>query len=179
MLAFSQNFMNLLIRVITWIAIIVISALILLLVASIFSRVFFDMPILGTFEMAELMTLVIVYSTIPLTEKDNGHVKIDLFTSRLPQNLQDGLSFLMSFFVLAYILFLSWQGLVMAKSSYYSHQASSILDIPHYPFMLIISLGSFLFGLQIIANMFLIYFKKRHKGIKNDDTKVESDNGPH
>ena len=137
----------------TWLAIAALSGLVLVLVGNVVTRALFNAPILGTVEIAELLTLVIVFLTIAYTEKEKGHVTIDLLLPKLPRKFRAASTVVLLLLSIAYFLLLAWQGFLMMLSNIHPYLTSQILDIPLYPFMLIISFGSLLISLQMAVNM--------------------------
>ncbi len=152
-LSVAEKSLGVIIRIMTWLAIAALSGLVLLLVGNVFSRYLFNAPILGTVEIAELLTLVIVFLTIAYTEKEKGHVTIDLLLPKLPQRFRSVSTVVLLLLSMAYFLLLAWQGFLMMLSNIHPYLTSQIMDIPLYPFMIIISFGSLLISLQMAVNM--------------------------
>ena len=72
----------------TAVAATIIFALMLLVVADVAGRKFFNSPVHGTIEIASLTLPVIVFLSIAYLQGLKEHVTVDLFTSRLPQQVQ-------------------------------------------------------------------------------------------
>jgi TRAP-type C4-dicarboxylate transport system permease small subunit len=170
-LAVAQESLAVVIKIMTWLAIAALSGLALILVGNVVSRALFNAPILGTVEIAELLTLVVVFLTIAYTEKEKGHVNIDLLLPKLPRNFRAASTVVLLLLSVIYFLLLAWQGVSMMLSNIHPYLTSPILDIPFYPFMLIIALGSFLVSLQTLLNLLQ---ERMMKGISKESRRTEA-----
>jgi TRAP-type transport system small permease protein len=93
----------------TWLNMGVLTFLILLIVANILSRALFRKPLLGTVELAELLTLVTVFLSLAYTEVRRGHVYVNLLTVKFPRVLKAAVAFIMSILAAVYFLSMSWE----------------------------------------------------------------------
>ena len=137
-----------------WVNVGVLTILILLIVTNIVSRAFFRKPVLGTVEMAELLTLVTVFLSLAYTELRHGHVSVSLLTSKFPRMLKMAIAFIMSIFAALYFLSMSWESASEMLAYLSPLRASSTLNIPYFPFMGLIAFCSLALGLLILVNMF-------------------------
>ncbi|MCX7561726.1 TRAP transporter small permease [Sulfitobacter sp. F26204] len=55
---------------------------------DVFGRYVFDIPLKGGTELTELLLVSIIFVGLPAICLDDGHVKVDLITERLPRTLQ-------------------------------------------------------------------------------------------
>ena len=51
-------------------------------------RYFFNRPVMGTYELSELMLAAIVFFGLAYTAVEQGHIRVDLITSILPKKIQ-------------------------------------------------------------------------------------------
>ncbi len=137
----------------TWINVGMLSLLVLLIVSNIVSRALFKKPVLGTIEMAELLTLITVFLSLAYTEVRKAHVRVDLLTCKFQSKVKMVLAFAMSFLTATYFIAMSWQGGAQMLSYLSPLRTTGILSIPLSPFMLIIAFGSLMLGLLILTNM--------------------------
>jgi TRAP-type C4-dicarboxylate transport system permease small subunit len=128
----------------------VLVIMMLLTVADVLLRYAFRRPILGTVELTEYMMIPVVFLAIPWCAMKGAHAKIDLVIERLPPRVQaifDSVSGLIGLFMISLIC---WQGLLESKNMWVSHIGADMLNVPTYPFYLIVGIGAFLFALVLL-----------------------------
>ncbi|MBC6405940.1 MAG: TRAP transporter small permease [Rhodospirillales bacterium] len=75
-------------------------------VVDVIGRYWFDSPLIGAFELTQLMLCGLIFSALPLTTRAGEHIEVDLLFGNLPRPLQSlfrVLSRLISAVVLAVI----------------------------------------------------------------------------
>lgn len=127
-----------------------------LTVFDIVARSLFRMPILGSYEITQFLLAIFVLLGIGYTEQVDGHVKVTLFSERMPRRLRIGFDIFVSF--LSSILFavVVWKGWIHAVNAFHSGLSSDILRIPAYPFLFILPLGAGFLCLEIIIKLFTL-----------------------
>jgi TRAP-type C4-dicarboxylate transport system permease small subunit len=129
----------------------VLVIMMLLTVADVLLRYIFRRPILGTVELTEYMMIPVVFLAVPWCAIKGGHAKIDLVVERLPPKAQaifDIVAGLIGFFMISLIC---WQGFLESKNMWVSHIGADMLNVPTYPFYLIVAAGAFLFALVLLV----------------------------
>ena len=63
--------------------------LMMLTVADVFLRKFFNAPILGSYEITEFLLVVLVFFAIPWAALKKANVKVDLIVGELSERVQD------------------------------------------------------------------------------------------
>lgn len=124
----------------------------------------FHRPIVGDVELVQLGMVVLISSGIAYTEKVNGHISIGLLVDKLSKNVQ---------FILNKITYLMGMIICLLFSYIYINVfidhltnkklTTDLLTIPYYPFDLLISLGFFLWALQLFLK-----FINRNESSKED-----------
>lgn len=121
-------------------------AMLIITVADVFLRYFFNAPITGTVEIIERFMVVAGFFGAAWCAVKGGHLKVDIFMNRLPGRIRliaDSITLLMGMTVVAVI---AWQGFSQAMYSLSVKSASDLLEIPDYPFYFVVGLGyTFLF----------------------------------
>ena len=116
----------------------------------------FNTPVPGTFEATEALMVVSAFLAIAYNQQVRGHIKVELFTSRMSPRLQ--LKFEAFNFLLSSIFFflLTWQGwrfaIVSLKVREYE---SGLIAFPVYPAKLLLALGLTLMTLQCVRDLII------------------------
>lgn len=126
---------------------------------------FFDHPILGSYQISELILVWIICLAWPFTTGVRGHVRVEILISRLPQATQDIIGLFIHIMALGIFMLLVWQGIEMIKFSVEMRELVSIIDIPLYPFQFAVPIGAFLTCLVLVAQ-FIKLMRKMKKGVE-------------
>lgn len=113
----------------------VISGLTLVLMAlmslrSILGRSLFNSPLLGDYELVQMLSAVAVSLSLPYTNWVKGHVIVDFFTTNAPAKVNRWLDAVAQAFIAFFSAILCWntlRGLFDLKST---GDASMLLEIP-------------------------------------------------
>ena len=124
-----------------------------LIVADVCMRYLFSRPIVSTHELVMFLMAVVVFSALSYTETVDGHVRIDLVVSRLPQRAQGALRFVASILSSALFALIAQQNFVRAKALRLEGLTSSILHVPVYPFYLFAAFGCALLCLVLLVDV--------------------------
>lgn len=145
-----------------FIAIIFILAMMGFTVTDIFLRYVFRAPILGNLEVIEYLMVVAGFLGVAWCAVNNGHLKVDMIMNRLPSRTQavtDSITLAMGTAVVAIV---AWQSFVKAQEVRLDQVASAFLNIPAYPFYLVVGVS---YGLLFLA-MLPILIEHIRKGIQ-------------
>jgi len=122
--------------------------------ADVAGRYIFDSPVLGTQELMQVMMGAIVMLGWAYTQKEDGHVKVELFTNMMPYRAQKVLALIMTVIALglfAIIAMKSWD-IALANIS----RRFLVVDFPSGPFYFLVPVGSFFLCLEFIVHIFHI-----------------------
>jgi TRAP-type C4-dicarboxylate transport system permease small subunit len=131
----------------------------LLIVADVFGRRFFNQPITGTLEINEFMLVIITFCTIAFCQFIKGHITIDILVERLSQKTQNLIDTIIYVFYLIISALLSWQLYVQAFTILKQQTTSGTLQIPVYPFAFIAAIGCTLLCLVVLMHLFMYLTK--------------------
>jgi TRAP-type C4-dicarboxylate transport system permease small subunit len=134
-------------------AMIVLMAMVLMIVVDITLRRFFNSPLSWSFEVIEVMLVIVVFFTVAYCCATKGHISVDLLTSRLSKKGQVILEVLGYLLGLILFAFMTWCSILSALEEMASHRVTGILLIPIYPFILVVALGSTLLALVLLAQL--------------------------
>ena len=124
--------------------------LMVLTVADVIARSFFNKPIPGTFELSEYMLAVIVLLGAAYTQQVRGHVAVDFFTGRCPLRVRAALNALTGAASLFVVAIAVWQGAVAGIDE---KSVSDQLRIPQWPFRLLVAAGGLLLWLELALEL--------------------------
>jgi TRAP-type C4-dicarboxylate transport system permease small subunit len=135
------------------VALIFLMAMMLIIVANIIGRVFFQTPVHGALEIAGLCGVITVSVAIGLTEREKRNVTITILSSRFTPRIAAIFSVITSFLSLAGVAAVCWAVFKFAEHAATGHLLSEILDIPTAPFKFIWAFGCTLLCLYIVNNI--------------------------
>jgi TRAP-type C4-dicarboxylate transport system permease small subunit len=84
-------------------------AMALMSVYSILGRAFFDKPLLGDYELVQMMSAVAVTMALPFCQMAKGHVIVDFFTVRSPARANAALDLIAALLMAVCAFALSWR----------------------------------------------------------------------
>jgi TRAP-type C4-dicarboxylate transport system permease small subunit len=125
----------------------------ILTVADVAGRYFFNRPLQGTNELTGLSLVCVAASALAYSQIKKGHIRVDLISGRLSprgQNILDAIAYLFCLFASVLI---TWQTFVRAASYIVSKRATETLVIPFFPFMLLLGLGFFFLALVSLVDL--------------------------
>ena len=105
----------------------VIACLALMTFADVFARYVFNSPFSFTIELTEAAMGVIVFFGLALVTHEDGHISVDIVTSRLRARLRAALGLLMQAIALAYLALLVWRLWIRALELYDFGDTTQIL----------------------------------------------------
>ncbi len=77
--------------------------------ASIVGRTFLDMPILGDYELVQVMCAMAVSMSLPYCQLGRGHVIVDFFTTRAPRRVVRALDVFASLLLAVLAFVVAWR----------------------------------------------------------------------
>ena len=111
----------------------VLLAMLLLGIADVMGRYFFNRAIVGTLEIFEIMIPAMVLLSLAYTQQVKAHVTVDILCARLPPRLRAILAFLTTCWAIVLFAVIAWQGTAVAISY---HQMNSVITNIHVPMIL-------------------------------------------
>jgi TRAP-type C4-dicarboxylate transport system permease small subunit len=120
---------------------------------DVMGRYLFNKPILGTYEIFEILLPAIVLLGLGYTQGNNSHVRVELFISHLSARKQTILNFVtngLALFISALIL---WRGWVLATAYWHMGRTIPTIEVPMFLPQLLVPLGAFILILVLIIQM--------------------------
>jgi len=120
----------------------------LLTVADVSGRYFFNSPITGATEISRLMMVLIVFPALGWAALGRTHVKVDILVSRLPQKVQAIVNAVTLLIALGTYSLITWRSFLEAAVV---NRKTSLLALPFTPFYWLMSVGFAIFCLAIVV----------------------------
>ncbi|MFC1971617.1 TRAP transporter small permease subunit, partial [Chloroflexota bacterium] len=135
--------------------------MVLLILLSIFVamqailRTVFNTNIVGMFDLSMFALLIFPFLTMAYTEREDGHIIVDVWVNRLSERARNGLTVGVYIISILFPFVFGWQALQLSLESFaHGVDTYSVLIIPKGIFWSTISGGSFLLGLVILRKLF-------------------------
>lgn len=127
-------------------------ALMFLTMADVILRYVFTMPITGSFDLTELLMVILIVFGVAHCGFIREHVKVDLVLARFPKRVQAIIDSVTAFLGFGLFVMISWQSFVYVKILIDSGLATNILKIPMFPFVGLVGLGSAVYTLILLVH---------------------------
>jgi TRAP-type C4-dicarboxylate transport system permease small subunit len=133
-------------------------------VANVLGRGLFSSPIWGAVEVVGLAGIVMISFALSYTEREQGHITVNVLVSWLPKRVQYILSLVALLLGMGMIVFLIWGGIVQAWEAGTRPGSYTVdLHIDYTPFKVIWVVGCLTFFGFILHNFIKILAKVRGK----------------
>jgi TRAP-type C4-dicarboxylate transport system permease small subunit len=135
----------------------------MLTVADVSLRYFFNAPINGTYEVTELLMVLVFAPSLAWTAIRGANVRVDLIIGKFPnraQSIFDSATCLFSIFVTGVF---TWFTVPQAVFVHGIKTVSDQLEIPFYPFYIAIAVGFFFLVFALVSNL-IDFINKAIKG---------------
>ena len=109
---------------------IVLTALAILSVGSIVSRVVTGKPLPGDFELVEMGCGIAAFAFLPYCLLKRGNVIVDIFTLKAPAAVKRALDAVGGLIYLAIAVLLLWRMILGGMDKFASHESTMILAVP-------------------------------------------------
>jgi len=136
-------------RGLTYVGMFLLIPMMLLTSAEVVGRGVWSRPIPGTLELSSYMLAVFILLGLAYTHQARGHVRVTMFTDRLPKKVRLSLYLFTSLLSIFIIAMLCWQGYVVALEE---KSVSDMLRIPQYPFRMLVAVGALFLCLELICD---------------------------
>lgn len=139
----------------------ILIALMALTVCDVIGRYIFNHPIAGTYEITELAQCTLVSLVFAYTAIYSRHVTITIFS--LGGRKQEAVNCFTYIICAVIVAMLSWQSFLYGMKIWGSGIVSGIICIPIPPFFFVLSFGSAMFCLVLLAK--IVEFARKALGI--------------
>ena len=129
---------------------IAIIAMMLLTCTDVFLRYFMNAPIAGTFDVTQMLMVIIVFFALGYCGWTGGHVVVDLLKDVFLRRLLVVLSVLVNAVGAAVMLAITWQAVLTAIDFMRTGETPMTVLIPKYPFILVTGFGALVYAAALL-----------------------------
>jgi len=140
-------------RKFNWVAAAAVMAMMILTCADVILR-FFRHPIPGTYEIVGLLGTIVVAFSLAHTSVMRGHISVEFIVQKLPRRAQVVIDGINSLFGAALFGLIAWQSILYASNLMHTGEVSMTLQMPIFPFVYGISIGSGILCLVLLIEFF-------------------------
>lgn len=128
-------------------------------------------PILGSFEVTELILSVLVFASLAYTQREKGHIHVTMFVARLPLVPRLAVFGFMSVISTVVVAFVAYGAFSQAAKSVTTGGSTAVLEIPLYPFYLIEGIAMALFTVVLLLDTVRALAGMRSEALAHEVTK--------
>lgn len=145
-----MKIINTICRLATYVSMGIIALMMLLTVADVSLRYTLNHPIMGTIELTEFMMICSVLGMAQCALQ-NRHITVDVVTEHLSKKVNTLIEVIVLIPGMLLILILAWQGLVAGMFTLDFNVKSSLLQIPNFPFYVVLSISFVILSLAMCS----------------------------
>jgi TRAP-type C4-dicarboxylate transport system permease small subunit len=140
---------------------VILTAMLIISSADIVGSKFFNLPVLGSVELIGFLMAVMVCLPMALTETLGRHIKVEVFTDRLPKAVNKMIDGIISLVLIFFFAMVVWQLFIYGIYIQAGREYSQDLHLPIHVFLYAMSIG-----LIPACLVFLIEFLNSLRGAK-------------
>ncbi len=134
----------------------VLVCMMLLVTANIFTRYFFNSPIIGTLEFTEFFMVAAVYLALSYTQRLKGHIDIELVTSWIHPRKKLVCDLLVYIWGFVFFALIVWQGTEMTLESLEIEELTfGTIEVLLWPCKTLVPIGSLIICFRFIVDAVL------------------------
>jgi TRAP-type C4-dicarboxylate transport system permease small subunit len=135
----------------------------LLNVADVILTKLLSRPIIGAYEITEVLLLCTVMASFAYGQSKKAHINMTMIVRRLPRVVKFSVYGLMGLFSTATAIVVGYAALLQAESAMSKGVETNVLLIPMYPFYCIEALSMFVLALTLLYDAVLAFAALRNK----------------
>ncbi|WP_158734770.1 TRAP transporter small permease [Alteribacillus sp. YIM 98480] len=147
-----EKMVNVLSLVLHHISNVILCIVTFLITFDVIGRFFFNQPIKGAFELTELGSAILVFFTFAITHKYKEHIAIGFAVDKLPHRIRHVMEGCIEWFICVMVSLMSWHIFNEAMRTMGRNVTTSDLNLTVYPFIIIASIGSFVFAFVALTS---------------------------
>jgi TRAP-type C4-dicarboxylate transport system permease small subunit len=125
------------------------------MLAEVFYRYVLGRSFLGVIELVELLMAFIFFALLSNTQYLKGHLRLNLFTGRLPQRMAVVLETFVLLIVMVFLGIVAWQAWIDSIDSTVTNQIRfGAIEFPVWPGKIAASVGLSIMVLQLLVDFF-------------------------
>ena len=136
-----ERYINSISKIVFFVSLAVLTSLMFLTAADIISRGLGQL-IVGSYQIIEIMQVGFICLAWPFTTGKMGHVRVDVVLGKFPQRFRNKVEIFNHAVCAVIFAIISYQGVALVKMSWELNELISIIDIPLFPFQVVVPLGA-------------------------------------
>lgn len=142
------------VRLLLGISAVILAGMMFLTVVDVGLRYIFNSPLPGAYEVVEFIMAVFVTFSIVYCTYEKGHIAVDLVMDHFPIIVQKIIGLITGFLLLLLFLLITWQNLLYVGEEMRSNLTSTVLLVPVFPFIAIVTVGLIVLCLLLLIDFF-------------------------
>ena len=126
---------------------VILTSMMVLVFTDVFLRYVFNKPLSGSVEIVEIMMALTIALGMAYTGIKKGHIAVELVVSHFSPRVQAAFDVFHHLIATAMFLFMGWKTAQQALVTSRRHVTTTVLEIPIYPFVWVLSICAGLLGL--------------------------------
>lgn len=148
-----KDFINKVSQSINSFGVVFLFGMMLLIVTDVCLRRIFSRPLMGSFEIVELIMIILVYLGLAYTTVQKAHITVDLVLSRFSEKTQVLIDSFTLFLSLGLFVLITWRNIIRARELWLEKATSSLLSIPIFPFYYLLAFGCGVLSLVLLTQL--------------------------
>jgi TRAP-type C4-dicarboxylate transport system permease small subunit len=135
------------------VAVLALITMMMVVVANIVGRIFFESPVMGTLEIAGFGGVIMATIAVIFSERGYRNIRVDIIVKHLParpRNILDGITYFLSLCAMGILL---WSVTMYSFEWLRTGEATFTLGIRHFPFGFIWAGGLFCLCVLLLKHM--------------------------
>lgn len=124
----------------------------LLMVCDISLRYFRGSPILGSYEIVEVLMVVLVFLSFAQTQVQKGHIAVDMIINALPTKLRMAFNIIALACAAGMTIIMTYASVGQAIEVYADHLTSASLEFPLFPFYCVVIIGMAFLSMEFVID---------------------------
>jgi TRAP-type C4-dicarboxylate transport system permease small subunit len=140
-------------RFLTHIGSIALAVLMFLTVADVLGRYLFNRPAPGTFELTEMLMVLIVFMALGLAQHHNEHISLDLAYNHFPGRLKAMTDIFVGAVNFVVVAGITWQLYEYSMRMSGGNYTTAVLELPIHPFVIFAIAGTAAYVVAILCDL--------------------------
>lgn len=150
----------------TYIACILLFAMMFLTFADVMGRYLFSAPLPATYEVVSLMMPAIIFCALPLTVLNENHITVDLLDDIIPLPMAKIQAIFVHLFCTVSLGLIAWRLAVKSMTQYEYEEVTDELFLPMWPFSTLMAVLCAVATLAALGNVVLVLRGRKIPGSK-------------
>ncbi|MBN1189102.1 MAG: TRAP transporter small permease [Dehalococcoidales bacterium] len=142
-------------KIMAIIASLVLGAMMLLTLADVAGRYFFNKPIRGTWELVGMLLVFAGTWGLAYCQIQKSHIRVDILLTRFPRRIRGLINFISYLVGAIGFGLISWRVFLMAQNYFIHDYVTDTLGMSIFPYMIGLTIGSGLLSLILLMDVII------------------------